>query len=891
MSSAPTRRSGARPFLALVAALLLALSLASLVPSASAASLLAIDYGTDSFKASLVKPGVPFDVLLTKEGKRKVQTLVSIRGEDRFVGPDAANLATRYPQDTISSVKLLVGHPSTHPQSILHAGLFATPQTTSQRGTPSVSTAGSSFPVEEILAMQFTLAKELAEEQANELVRETVITVPGWFTENERRAVLDAADVAGLRVVGLVNDGTAVAVNYAMTRTFPATPSYHLIYDLGSGSLRASLVSFKSAMLPDPLSLSETPTLRNATAVETHGFGYDLQIGGYVFDKTVRDIMIEAFEQTTGQKLAKGKSVLNDKRAMAKLTKEAGRVKQVLSANTAASARIEGLIDDLDFKCEVTREGLESRSAELVGRLTQPIQDALNAAKLSLDDIESVILVGGSSRVPMVQKTVADFVGEGKIAKNVNADEAAVLGAALYGAGITRGFRTKDIRVQDIYPYPIDVAYQAAGNDESSEPRVITTHLYPAGSKTANKKTLTLRKTEDFALDFSYRKTGAPADLHLPTHLFTASLTGISSATANLTAEQKANATVQVTIDLDESGLLKVGKATLVLREDDEPTTKSSMSDKFKNLFNKYRATKEEPSATSTASEAESTEQTDSDDSKPSLTAEEQAELDEFLRNAQLPPAQTKLAVETVQPIEGGAMSTDEKSEIKKRLRDAKSSLQRKLAREEARNTLEAYIYRVRDLVEQSSFVSSSVDAERKAIRALNDKTSEWLWDEGESAKTNELKEKKRELEKLVKHVLTRSHEAVSRPELVTRLRELVSTSTTFHSSALKNLTTSAADAVQRFTTDELTKLSTLVNETTTWLDDLVKKQDKLKAHEDPVLRVADLEKKIKDLESEYGKLFKKKVPRARKAKPAKKEEAKEEAKEEPPAEHKKDEL
>ncbi|GAA5878109.1 hypothetical protein JCM16303_002848 [Sporobolomyces ruberrimus] len=880
----PTTR-GSRKLLALLGALLLALS--TFVPSASAASLLAIDYGTDSFKASLVKPGVPFDVLLTKEGKRKIPTLVSIRGEDRFVGGDAANLATRFPQDTVASVKLLLGHPSSHPQSQLHSKLFSTTQTTTQRGTPSVSTSSSTFPVEEVLAMQFTLAKEMAEEQANEAVRETVVTVPGWYGEKERRSILDAADIAGLRVVGLVNDGTAVAVNYAMTRAFPPTPSYHLIYDLGSGSLRTTLVSFKSAMLPDPLSLSETPVLRNATAVEVHGFGFDIHVGGYVFDETVREVMIEGFEATTGKQLEAGKSIRKDKRAMAKLTKEAGRVKQVLSANTAASARIEGLIDDIDFRCDVTRAELESRSADTISRLTRPIQEALDIAKLSLNDIESLIFVGGSSRVPMVQEAVAAFVGEDKIAKNVNADEAAVLGAGLYGAGVTRGFRTKDIRVQDMSTYAIDVAYQAENSKDSSEPRVITTHLFPAHSKTANKKTLTLRQTEDFALDFSYRKTGAPSDALIPSHLFTTTLNGITSATSNLTIEQKANATVKVTIELVESGLIKVGKATLILREeDDEPVAKSGMTDKLKGLFNKFGSNKEtttssSASSTSTAAGAESTEEAGAkDDGNSTLTEEEQAELEEFLKKAQLPPARTKLSVETVQPIEGGAMSTEEKSEVKKRLRDAKTSLQRKLAREEARNTLEAYVYRVRDLLDQSTFVSSSVDSERKAIRELNDKTGDWLWDEGESAKTKELKDKKRELEKLVKHILTRSTEASSRPSLISQLREVLTSTTSFHSSAVSNQ--SIPEAVQRYTSDELSGLTKLVSDATTWLEDLIKKQDKLKGHQDPVLRVADLEKKIKDLEGEVKRLSKKKVPRAKKVKPV--EEKKEN-------EHKKDEL
>lgn len=269
-----------------------------------------------------------------------------------------------------------------------------------------------------------------------------------------------------------------------MARTFPPEPSHHLIYDLGAGSLTVSLVSLRSAMLPDPLSLAETPQLKNVTAIQVHGYGYDVEVGGYVFDRAVRDLLVEAFEETTGKQLEQGRKVTDDKRAMAKLLREAARVKQVLSANTVASARvsatrapffsshyaeltslepvqIEGLIDDLDFRTEITRKQLEDRTASLLPHLTDPIQAALDSAKLTLADIESVIFVGGSSRVPVVQRAIADKVGEDKIAKNVNADEAAVLGAALYGAGITRGFRTKDIRVQDLTPFGIDMAYEA----------------------------------------------------------------------------------------------------------------------------------------------------------------------------------------------------------------------------------------------------------------------------------------------------------------------------------------------------------------------------------------------------------------------------------------------
>lgn len=224
-----------RPFTLLSSAALALL--ATLTSPVSGASLLAIDYGTDSFKASLVKPGVPFDVLVTKEGRRKTQSLVTLRKEDRSFGGEAANLvrlnasiqrtrlcalascsladvfalvqATRFPQDTFSSIKLLLGHPSSHPQSQLHQSLYSSPAGTTARGSPSISSSSASFPVEEILAMQLTYAKEMADEVAGESVRDVVVTVPGWFGQSERQAVLDATELAGLRCIGLVNDGTA----------------------------------------------------------------------------------------------------------------------------------------------------------------------------------------------------------------------------------------------------------------------------------------------------------------------------------------------------------------------------------------------------------------------------------------------------------------------------------------------------------------------------------------------------------------------------------------------------------------------------------------------------------------------------------------------------------
>lgn len=214
--------------------LTLSLSVLLLTTSSYAASLLAIDYGTDAFKAALVKPGVPFDVLINKDSKRKTPSLVILRGEERSFGGEASSLvstlsldtffygthltlvharntqATRFPKDSFPTIKLLLSSPESS-QSLLHQSIYpahSTPKKTS-RGSPALASSTTSYSVEELLAMQLGYAKEMAEELAGEGVREVTITVPGWFGQSERKAMLDAADLAGLRTIGLVNDGTA----------------------------------------------------------------------------------------------------------------------------------------------------------------------------------------------------------------------------------------------------------------------------------------------------------------------------------------------------------------------------------------------------------------------------------------------------------------------------------------------------------------------------------------------------------------------------------------------------------------------------------------------------------------------------------------------------------
>ena len=174
--------------------------------------------------------------------------------------------------------------------------------------------------------MQLAYIRDLAESSLNgEKVSDVVLTVPPFYTQHERDAVIDAVEIAGMRTLALVHDGSAVAINYAMTRTFTDKPEHHIIYDAGASSVRASIVSFSSV---------DAKSKNAGTSIQVAGLGFERQVGGNELDRRLREILIRDFEKKHRTE------VRSDKRALAKLWKEANRVKTILSANTDSSTSV-----------------------------------------------------------------------------------------------------------------------------------------------------------------------------------------------------------------------------------------------------------------------------------------------------------------------------------------------------------------------------------------------------------------------------------------------------------------------------------------------------------------------------------------------------------------------
>ncbi|KII90116.1 hypothetical protein PLICRDRAFT_174899 [Plicaturopsis crispa FD-325 SS-3] len=809
--------------------LILVAFLLCFLAESSLASVLAIDYGSDWIKAALMKPGVPFDVLLNKDSKRKIQSVVGWKKGDRLFGGDAVNVAARFPSDSFSSLKYLVAAPA-NSQSVSYYTEISTAEViaTSRRTAGVRRSDGSEWSTEELIAMQFAYVKELAEQFAGEKVYDVIVTVPPFYTQFERDAVADAIEIAGLRTLALINDGTAVAVNYAMTRNFP-TPEHHIIYDAGASSIRATVVSFAST---------------TGTQISVAGVGYDRQTGGTELDRRLRNILIEDFN-------AKHKrDVRTDKRGMTKLWKEAGRVKAILSANTDAVSTVESVAWDIDFKTKVSRAKFENACSDLKGRFSQPIADALAHAGLTLNDITSVILTGGSSRTPMIQSAVRSYVGNDKIALNVNADEAAVLGAALHGAGLSRQFKTKDIKVSDITLHDIQATYFAQAASSQAKARSISSVVFPSGSKVGTKKTMTFKRKDDFTLWLDYAKPPASG---FSRSILEIEITGVSEALANLTERGAVDPVVKATVSLSDSGFLSVQDVVAFGEIKDE-----SIAGKLKGLFGGGSTFEEETLNAETTSTASTTESSSAASASPSATAGAKA----------LTKESNTIALTVITKFgEIPPMTVLEKREARDRLRAVDFEESAKRRREEARNTLEGYLYRVRDLIDDSNsdtpFQKCSQEAERRALAEKVADSIAWLHERGDLAETSQFLDKRVAVEVLEQPIVHRYKEISEFPQALNNSQMWNWSTRLFLTEAKANLTAEQeAGLPSKWTKIELDALEKTLKDHESWLNEWVEKQKSVKMNEDPVISTTEMKARAKTLETHLMKLMRRKVPK-----------------------------
>lgn len=423
--------------------------------AAVSAAILGIDFGQQFTKAVLLAPGVQFELVLTDEGKRKDLSGLSVRphpdakGElERVYGSATGSLCTRFPQSCILNTKALIGKSIDDPAVASHLHLnfvkLLPDELRSNAIKVDVGIDGENFTVEEVIAMALGDIKQRAlndledNPRAKAIVDDVAISIPPFATQQTRQAYLDSLKLANFsNILGLVDEGTAVALNYVSNKKFTdedysETKEYHLAYDMGAGSTKATLFSY-------------TPFANGTINLEIEAIGYDESFGGQLFTKSIYTIILEKFLLKFGLPV----DTELPAKVRARLFEVAEKAKIVLSVNADYHVLLESIYNEKDFKTTVSREEFEEFNSDLLKRITTPIFDAVEGHVL-VSDLKSIVLSGGSTRVPFVQKHLITLVGEEKISKNVNADESCALGTTARGfKWKTHLEKAKDIKVID----------------------------------------------------------------------------------------------------------------------------------------------------------------------------------------------------------------------------------------------------------------------------------------------------------------------------------------------------------------------------------------------------------------------------------------------------------
>ncbi|KAI1287418.1 Hypoxia up-regulated protein 1 [Halotydeus destructor] len=592
-------------------------------------------------------------------------------------------------------------------------------------------------------------------------IGEIVITVPPYFTQVERRSILRSAELAGLKVLQLLNSNSAVALNYGVFRIkdFQENSSTNIMFiDAGSTSTTASVVSYQIVKSKEP-GLS---TATKAPQLQIRGVGYDRTLGGFEMQLRLRDLLAKLFSE---QRKIKLETVTSNKRAMAKLLKEAGRLKRVLSANSEHTAQVENVMDDKDLKAPVTRQEFEDLCADLLSdRLQTPVQTALHAAGMTAADLDQVILFGGNSRVPKVQEILSDALGGKELGKSVNSDEAAALGAAYQAARLGKGFKVKQFNIKDINLFPIQVDFWRDVEQEGESPKAKHTQriLFNRNNVIPQKKVLTFNKhTDDFDFFVNYGDMSgilSPAELSYigSKNITHATISGVADAIARHNTEEEEYKGVKVHFKLDDSGILQLEqveavyekKVEEVVEETDNEKLLGDTIAKLGNTFSKlFGSTPDEGAANETETNKNSGNATE--ETQSSNQTESEAESQQAVNSTEPKEVRKEIKIKTLkEPLKMDVKTTyvqNFNEELTKKSRTKLDEYDKidaeRFKRDSARNALESFIIETKTELAEGQYDLASEEEREKLLADLT-AASEWLEYESDNATSDVLRKK-----------------------------------------------------------------------------------------------------------------------------------------------------
>jgi len=397
-------------------------------------TVIGIDLGTTYSCVGVFKNG-RVEIIANDQGNRITPSYVAFTAEgERLIGDAAKNQLTTNPENTVFDAKRMIGRDWTD-SAVQHDIKYFPFKVSEKSGKPHVTLATQEgdkvFAAEEISAMVLVKMKETAEAYLGKKVTHAVVTVPAYFNDAQRQATKDAGAIAGLVVMRIINEPTAAAIAYGMDKK--EGEKNVLVFDLGGGTFDVSLLTIDNGVFE---------------VISTNG---DTHLGGEDFDQRVMEHFIKLYKKK------KGKDLRKDNRAVQKLRREVEKAKRALSSAHQVRIEVESLFEGEDFTETLTRAKFEELNMDLFRSTMKPVQKVLEDADMQKKDIDEIVLVGGSTRIPKVQQLVKEFFNGKEPSRGINPDEAVAYGAAVQAGVLSGEENTGEIVLLDVNPLTLGI--------------------------------------------------------------------------------------------------------------------------------------------------------------------------------------------------------------------------------------------------------------------------------------------------------------------------------------------------------------------------------------------------------------------------------------------------